>query len=156
VDFRVQTASGDFDFSARIDLPEETVSFVVPAVPTGLVVDPEDWILDEHLLAPTSADWTADAARRQSLALSAPFPSPMRERTEIRYFLPRAGRAAVSLHDVGGRRVRGLGDRIEQAGGRSIWWDRRDDSGARAASGVYWVRLETADGTLTRKVVVVD
>jgi aminopeptidase N len=156
VDFRVQTTSGSFDFSARIDLAEETVSFVVPAQPTGLSIDPGDWLLDEQLLAPTSADWNAEAAAVQSFALHAPAPSPFRDRTEIRYYLPAAGRTTTAIHDVAGRRVRALDERVEQAGGKSIWWDRRDDAGSRVAAGVYWVRLTTATGSLARKVVVAD
>ncbi len=156
VDFRVQTSSGSFDFSARIDLAEETASFVVPAQPTGLVIDPNDWLLDEQLLAPTSVDWNVETAALQSLALHAPAPSPFRERTEIRYYLPAAGRTTVAIHDVTGRRVRALDERVEQAGAKSIWWDRRDDAGSRVAPGVYWVRLTTPAGSLAEKVVVAD
>jgi aminopeptidase N len=156
VDFRVQTASGDFDFSERIDLAEETVSFVVTAEPTGLLVDPDNWILDQQLLAPTSVDFGPAAAARQALAMEAPRPSPFRELTEIRYFLPRAGRTEIAVHDVAGRRVRALDEGLEQAGARSIWWDRRDDSGARVGAGVYWVRLASEQGDRSVKVVVVD
>lgn len=157
VGFRVQTGSLSFDFRERIDQALQTVSFVVPAPPTGLVVDPDDWILDQQLLAPTSADFSPDVAEAQSLRLEAPRPSPFRDLTEIRYFLPRAARTDVAVLDVTGRRVRTLDRRAEQAGARSIWWDRRDDAGNRVASGVYWVRLGTAEGwSRAVKVVAVD
>ncbi|MFN8180017.1 MAG: M1 family aminopeptidase [bacterium] len=156
VDFRVQTASGDQDFSSRIHLAEQTVSFVVPAQPTGLVLDPNDWILDEEVLAPTSADYGPAAAAKQALALETPRPSPFRDLAEIRYYLPRGGRTEIAVHDVAGRRVRMLSAATEEAGTRSIWWDRRDDAGSRVAAGVYWVRLAAPDGTLARKVVVVN
>ena len=157
VDFRVQTASGNHDFSARIDAAEQTVSFVVPAVPTGLVIDPDDWILDEQMLAPTSVDFGPEVAALQSLRMERPRPSPFSDLTEIRYYLPRGGRTDVSVLDVAGRRVRTLDARVETAGTRSIWWDRRDDRGGRVAAGVYWVRLGTEDGSQrTAKVVVVD
>lgn len=157
VGFRVQTAGGDFDFTERIDAAEQTVSFVVPAAPLGLVVDPEDWVMDQQLLAPTSADYSAEVASAQSLRLEAPRPSPFRDLTEIRYFLPRPARTDVAVLDVAGRRVRTLDRRAEQAGARSIWWDRRDDSGARVASGVYWVRVGTDAGwSRAVKVVAVD
>jgi hypothetical protein len=52
--------------------------------------------------------------------------------------------------------VRALDEGLEQAGARSIWWDRRDDSGARVGAGVYWVRLASEQGDRSVKVVVVD
>lgn len=156
VDFRVQTGSGNFDFSARIDLAEETVSFIVPAQPTGLVVDPNDWILDQHHLAPTSVDYGPEAAAREALALETPRPTPFKDLAEIRYYLPQGGRAELAIHGVAGRRVRSLASGVDGSGPRSIWWDRRDDGGDRVAAGVYWVRLAAPSGTLSRKVVVVD
>ncbi len=157
LDFRVQTAGGDFDFNERIDAAEQTVSFVVTAVPTGLLVDPDDWVMDQQLLAPTSIDFTPDVASAQGLRLEAPRPSPFRDLTEIRYFLPRPARTEIAVLDVAGRRVRTLDRREEQAGPRAIFWDRRDDGGARVAAGVYWVRLGTDEGwSRAVKVVAVD
>ncbi len=156
VDFRVQTAGGDFEFSERIDLAEETVSFVVGAEPTGLLVDPDDWILDEQQLAPTSVDFGPDVAAAQSLRLLPPRPNPASLRARIDYYVPRAGRVAVTLHDVQGRRLRTLSDEVEQPGARSITWDRRTDSGRRVASGVYWVRVATDREHRTAKVILVD
>ena len=156
VDFRVQTGSGDFDFSERIDLASETVSFVVPAEPTGLLVDPDDWILDEQQLAPTSADWGPEIAVAQALTLQPPRPNPARDRAEIRYYLPQGGPTRVAIHDVAGRVVRDFGVRDEIQGSRVLTWDRRSDAGGRVAAGVYWVRLTAPDGVRAAKVVIAE
>jgi aminopeptidase N len=156
VDFRVVTGAGDFDFSERIAAAEETVSFTVPAEPTDLLVDPDDWILDVHMLAPTSSGFGPDVAAAQELRLLAPRPNPVAVRTEIRYYVPSAGRVSLTVHDVAGRLVRRLDDRLEQPGPKSAWWDRRADDGARVGAGVYWVRLEAPGGVRTVKVVTAD
>jgi aminopeptidase N len=156
VDFRVQTAGGDYDFSRRIDQAEQVVSFLVPAPPTGLLVDPDDWILDEQQLAPTSADYTEEVAAAQALSLLTPRPNPFRTRTQIRYYLPEAGEVRVRIHDVAGRVVRTLADGWEMPGSRALWWDRRGEDGRRVAPGVYWVSLEARRGRLSEKVVVLD
>ncbi len=156
VDFRVLTTGGPQNFSARIDLAEETVSFVVNAQPTGLLVDPDNWILNEQQLAPTSADWTPEAAARQALALEVPRPNPFGERAEIRYYLPAAGNVAVAVFDVAGRRVRTLHDGASSAGSRSVFWDRRTDAGDKVAAGTYWIRLAAQNEVRTRSVVVLD
>jgi hypothetical protein len=156
LDFRVHTVAGDEDFSERIDLAEETVSFVVSDVPTGLTVDPDDWVLDEQQLAPTSVDFGPDIAAAQALSLKVPRPNPFRIRTEIRYYVPTTGPIALVIHDVAGRKVRSLVDGPESAGSRKVWWDRRTEDGTRVAAGVYYLRLEAAEGTRTEKVVVLD
>jgi aminopeptidase N len=156
VDFRVLTTGGPVNFTVRIDQAEETAHLQVPAMPIGLLVDPDDWILDEQQLAPTSADYTADAAARQSLQLEVPRPNPFGTRAEIRYYLPEAGPVSVRVFDVAGRLVRTLHEDATSAGSRSVHWDRRTDGGDKVASGTYWIRLDAMGSTRTRSVVVVD
>jgi aminopeptidase N len=156
VDFRVQTAGGDFDFSERIAAAQQTVSFVVPAEPTGLLVDPDDWIVDEQMLAQTSIDYTEEVAAAQALALHPPQPNPVVLRTQIRFFLPRAAHVDLTVHDVTGRRVRTLLTGHQEAGSRAVFWDRRAESGARVAPGVYFVRLATDGRTLSERMTVLD
>jgi len=52
----------------------------------------------------------------------------------------------LAVHDLGGRLVRTLWDGALAAGRHSLVWDGVDARGAAAASGVYLVRLSTADG----------
>jgi len=54
---------------------------------------------------------------------------------------------------VSGRRVRALATGLMEAGPHEATWDGRDDAGQPAASGLYFARLETPTGTLTRRVV---
>lgn len=66
------------------------------------------------------------------------------------------GRARVRVFDVRGRLVAEPFDEDEvEAGHHEIAWNRRDLAGMPVASGVYFVRLETAVGSSTGKVVVV-
>lgn len=78
-----------------------------------------------------------------SLALALPNPFP--RGGVLRYYLPVPGRVAVTVYGVSGRRVRGLVDRREEQGWHTVRWDGRDESGARAAAGVYFLKCE-ADG----------
>jgi aminopeptidase N len=156
LDFRVLTSGGPFNFSERIDLAEETVSFIVPALPTGLLVDPNDWVLDEQQLAATSADFSDAAQLRQSLALEPPRPNPAGMRAEIRYYLPESGEALVEVFDLSGRRVREVFRGASQAGSRAVFWDRRNDAGEKVAGGMYWVRLTALGEVKSRSLVVLD
>jgi hypothetical protein len=80
-------------------------------------------------------------------------PNPFRAATDVTFQLPRAGHVRVTVYDAAGRRVRALLDAPRAAGSHALRWDGRDDGHAAAAPGVYFVRLATPDGNITRRVV---
>ena len=83
------------------------------------------------------------------------FASPSRRGTTVHYSIPNASPVRLSVLDVSGRVVATLLDgRFAHRG--SVSWDGRDRSGATAASGVYFVRLETEVGSTVRKLVLID
>lgn len=85
-------------------------------------------------------------------------PNPVRGRTRVRFVLPTAGTARVDVFDVTGRRVRTLARGALAAGPHRVWWDVREEGGAPAANGVYFVRVALegsgASAALRRLVVV--
>jgi flagellar hook assembly protein FlgD len=81
-------------------------------------------------------------------------PSPIRDRAQLRFALPLAGRALVEVLDVEGRVVKVLARGEFARGVHTLDWDGRDVDGRRVASGIYIYRLVTAAGTMTRKAVV--
>ena len=81
--------------------------------------------------------------------------NPFRSRAHLRLELPEDSQVDVRIHDVSGRSVVVLSDRMLPAGRHRITWDGRDGHGAQVASGVYFVRL-TCDGeTATRRLALV-
>ena len=92
------------------------------------------------------------AAGRSTLELGRIQPSPFRSSASVGFSLPRAGHAKLSVVDVTGRTVRVLLDGEAPAGSREAMWDGRDDTGRQVSSGIYLVRLESADGVRTAKV----
>ena len=63
--------------------------------------------------------------------------------------------AAAPIHDVHGRLVRTLDDRVVNGTGPYVSTiDGRAGNGAPLASGIYYVRVSTADGVQTRRVTV--
>ena len=76
-------------------------------------------------------------------------PNPFLGSSVLTYRLPAAGPVSLALYDVSGRRVRTLADGIQEAGEHRITV-RSDDLPA----GVYFYRLETAEGSLGRRCTV--
>ena len=80
-------------------------------------------------------------------------PNPFVGGTNLRFGLPRAGRADLAVYSVQGRLVRRLVHAELAAGEHVATWDRTDESGRRVASGVYYVALVTDAARFERRLV---
>ena len=78
-------------------------------------------------------------------------PNPFNSQTILSYFLPKSGPVRLELFSVTGQRVATLHQGPQQAGYHRLRWEARDDEGHPLASGIYFYRLETINGILTRK-----
>ncbi|MEL6443058.1 MAG: LamG-like jellyroll fold domain-containing protein [Bacteroidota bacterium] len=76
-------------------------------------------------------------------------PNPFPDRTLIRFEVPSAQRAELSVWDVSGHQVALLVDREVAAGAHEIPFDARD-----LPSGVYFVRLSTPQTSITHKMTL--
>ncbi len=82
-------------------------------------------------------------ASRPGLHLSAG-PNPFSSATEVRFRIPEAGPALLTIYDTAGRRVVTLAGGHREAGEFAARWDGRNEAGFRVAPGIYFVRLEAA------------
>jgi hypothetical protein len=86
--------------------------------------------------------------------LSAPWPNPITSGASIGFATPRPGHVRLAVFDVQGRMVSTLVDGTLEPGRHQARWGRHDARGARATSGVYFVRLEACGQVSTRKMVL--
>ena len=82
------------------------------------------------------------------------YPNPFNPTTTIHYYLPTDSHVQLTIYDASGRLIATLVDRDEEAGERSIVWDGVNSSGGKAASGVYFIRLEAGSERVVRKTVL--
>ena len=85
-------------------------------------------------------------------AFAPAMPNPFSQRTTFRFSLARAGRADLQVFSVDGRLVRTLTTGVREAGEYQLEWNGTDDSGRPMNAGVYYARLVTAQGRMTRVV----
>lgn len=90
----------------------------------------------------------------RTVMLSRNVPNPFNPATEISFALPRAGAVKLQIFDVAGRVVRTLVHGRLEAGTHAAVWRGLDDTGARAASGTYFYRLEAGGDVFTRKMTL--
>ncbi|MBD3161085.1 MAG: T9SS type A sorting domain-containing protein [Candidatus Eisenbacteria bacterium] len=105
--------------------------------------------------APSSTPEDAGSAG-PPLVLGSPFPNPFRDETTVRFALPDPQPVSLAVFDVVGRRVATLAEAVLSAGSHAVRWDGTARSGNPVPKGIYFLRLQTPDGTRERKVNRID
>jgi hypothetical protein len=123
----------------------------------GLVADPSEInpvLLDSVLKKVTTAPPLGHPPFEHRLSLSN-YPNPFNASTNIQFTLPQNGQVALRIYNIHGQLVRGLRDEPMAAGCHHVHWDGLNDLGERAASGVYFCRLEYGGMVKAVKMVLV-
>jgi len=151
VDFRITTSARVFDTTLCIDERHEEfhVAFGEDETVQSVSFDPDHWVLC------TKNEVTSDAPVVPSAAfLDQNFPNPFNPRTVIRFGLDESSPVRIDVFDPRGALVRTLADMPYAAGIHEVEWNGAGDAGEPLASGVYFYRLRTAAGEITRKMVL--
>jgi hypothetical protein len=112
-----------------------------------------DYFGETPTTAPTGVEDGAVFVNRLDYAR----PNPFNPSTTIGFSLATEGHVTLRVYNAAGRLVRTIVDGPRAAGPQSVVWDGSTDSGLHAASGVYFIRLETkAPGgfTATEKLIL--
>ena len=78
-------------------------------------------------------------------AAAAAAPKPSRQSVVLTMESRQPGEQELSVHDVLGRTIRVVSRSWQAAGTRQLVWDGKDESGSRAAPGVYLVTLRVGN-----------
>lgn len=95
----------------------------------------------------------APVRENKTITLSA-FPDPFSRKVTFGFYLEEAGRVRLELFDAGGTRVSIIADRIFQTGDHKITWSPSPESSV--SPGICLVRLTTASGIVTRKIIKIE
>lgn len=85
--------------------------------------------------------------------LHRPFPTPFSKSVNIKFELPSSEKVSIKIFDVAGRLIVELINDNFSAGIHSLSWDGKDMRGREVSAGSYFVLMEAADFTKTRRVV---
>ena len=86
--------------------------------------------------------------------LLAPYPNPFNPQTVIPYAVDRRQHLSLTVHDLSGRLVDRLVDRVVASGTGEVTWNGTDLRGRQLPSGVYFARLRGEDSVDQRKLVL--
>ena len=82
------------------------------------------------------------------------YPNPANGSTVIRYSLPEKSNITIQVFDILGREVVTLFDNIQSQGYHEVNWNFYQNENIPISSGLYFVKLNTADFTQTEKIMV--
>ena len=87
--------------------------------------------------------------------LGAATPNPFNPRTTLSFTLPRSMDVRMAIYDLGGRKIKTVLHGPCNAGRHEVIWSGDDQNGRAVPSGAYFVRMETPDSVLIRRMVLI-
>lgn len=81
-------------------------------------------------------------------------PNPFNARARISFSVANRGQVSLQIYDVKGALVRAMVNRMIPAGEYFVEWEGENNYGEGMASGVYFCRLTTSNGSIIRKLVL--
>ncbi len=112
-----------------------------------ITAETASWIIGELESSVTGVTGTSVPLR---LELSAPLPNPVSSGAVVQFSTDRQGPVDIAVYDVAGRRVAG----VLESGGRAPGPGTARVDTRSLPSGVYFIRLNTAGGSIARKLVI--
>lgn len=95
----------------------------------------------------TRVDESGQTGSSEHLQLFPNYPNPFNPLTNIIYFLLADAHAKLTIYNLRGAKVRELADGFQTAGWKRVTWDGKDSESMKVASGIYFCRLQTAEGS---------
>lgn len=87
-------------------------------------------------------------------SLAQNYPNPFNARTTIYFSLKSDGDATLSVFDILGRKVKVLQSGKLTPGEHAFIWDGSNETGGTVTSGIYFYRLDSAEGSITKRMVM--
>jgi hypothetical protein len=102
----------------------------------------------------TTRKEASEAALPRDFSLEQNHPNPFNPSTEISFSLPVTSQVRLDVYNIMGQKVTTLVNGSLPAGKHSVIWDGKSLSGETVASGVYFYRIEAANFTDAKKMLL--
>jgi len=127
---------------------DERAFFTVEVTDDGQNTDTQRYVL--VIGNPTGVDDEFVSDLPQQFKLLQNYPNPFNAVTTIDYQLPRHSQVRLEIYNLLGQRIEMLVDEQQEAGYRSASW-----RASEVGSGIYFVRLQAGDKSLSRKMLLI-
>ncbi len=145
VTLAIQTEAGETSFTVTDDQRTQTFVLHVDDLPTGIILDPDRWILRGTDVLTVGTE--SPPAESRETRIASVYPNPTPGAFHVRYHLATPGPVRFDLFDVRGRRIARLFGGFRAAGAHDDAFEVPD-----LAGGIYFIRMTTTDGVRSRAV----
>ncbi len=160
----------DSDTSISVFIAEERAGYFGKSLGTGDF--DEDGVLDlligAHTASALGRDWAGKVylfygienltgiphPPALSFKVKQNYPNPFSSNTTIEYSLPNSAPVTLTVYNILGQLVARIIEPMQSKGPHSITWDGRGENGKKAASGIYFYRLQAGAFSATKKMVL--
>ncbi len=101
---------------------------------------------------PTSNDSETEIVPSNVSAFNAP--NPFNPDTQIHFNLKYAGNTSIEIFNVKGQKIKSLLNEYRAIGSHSITWKGQDDKNLPVSSGVYFYKVNTDNGSVSKKMML--
>ena len=82
------------------------------------------------------------------------YPNPFNPETNLAFNLKNDSNVKIAIYNIRGQKVRTLCEKHFSSGNHSVRWNGKSDNGSNSATGVYFVRMITNEGSITKKIIM--
>ncbi|MDY0152477.1 MAG: NosD domain-containing protein [Candidatus Cloacimonas sp.] len=82
------------------------------------------------------------------------YPNPFNPSTTIAFSLPEEGVVRLSVYNIRGQKVRDLMNGSIDRGFHTVVWDGKDNGNCTVSSGLYFVRIDTGNRSVVKKIMM--
>ncbi len=106
--------------------------------------------------APVAVDDNSESGLPTQFRLAQNYPNPFNPATEITYQLPALSHVQLEIYNLQRQEIKTLVDEFQAAGRQSVVWDGLDETGKKAAAGLYFYQMNAGNFTVTKKMLLVQ
>ncbi len=147
--------------------------YVATTTDTTYTFDPDSLVIDDSYTAGVVAVFETDSSEMAQVdfvfegvatnpSASAPvvtgisgiYPNPFNPDTNIRFDLQQPSMVKLDIYNVRGQKVRSLTNHRYPSGTHTVQWNGTDDTGKHAATGIYYLRMQTDRSSFVRKMML--
>jgi hypothetical protein len=114
----------------------------------------EGLFMDNFFLCTIGAGVEEDDNEDKGFKLWQSSPNPARNKTHIRFSLPKSSDVSLRIYDISGQLVRTLANEPMNAGVNSTLWDTRNSDGKLMPGGIYFYELKVGELKQTNKLIL--
>jgi hypothetical protein len=83
-------------------------------------------------------------------------PNPFNKNTSIAFTISKKGQLKLKVYDISGRMVSTIAEEIKEPGEYQIIWNGTDNKGRKLSSGIYFLKADYEQKSITKKVIFID